>query len=193
MSVTEGELLWTPGVAFAEGSNITAYMDWLRDRGLANVEDYPSLWRWSVEDIERFWASLWEYFDIQSDTPYEQVVDGREFEPGRRWFAGSRVNLAEHILRNEREGAVAFYHRSEIRPQHAITWTELAAQVRIMATAMRTRGLQPGDAVCCLMPNLIEAVVAMLATVSIGCVWSSAAPEFGRRTILERFSQIGPR
>ena len=193
MSVTEGELLWTPEMEFAEGSNIAAYMRWLRDRGLANVEDYSSLWQWSVEDIERFWASLWEYFDIQSDAPYEQIIDAHEFAPGRRWFTGSRVNLAEHILRNERDGAVAFHHLSEVRAQQAITWPDLAAKVRTMATTMRARGLKPGDAVCCLMPNIVESVVAMLASVSIGCVWSNAAPEFGGKTILERFTQIGPR
>jgi acetoacetyl-CoA synthetase len=193
MAVTEGELLWTPSQAFSDSANVTKYIGWLKENNIIEVADYHELWQWSVDNVEAFWASLWDYFDILSDTPYTQVTDSLEMKPGNRWFIGSKVNLAEHILRNERAGVTALHHLSEIRPQAQMSWDELAAKVRIMATQMRARGLKPGDAVCCLMPNIPETVVAMLATISIGCVWSNAAPEFGRKTILDRFTQIKPK
>ena len=193
MAVTEGQLLWTPSEEFANNSNVGKYIAWLKEKGIVDVADYQALWQWSVDHVEDFWASLWDYFEILSDTPYSKVVDSLEMGPGRRWFIDSRVNVAEHILRNEREGAVALYHLSEIRPQAEMSWTQLGSQVRILATRMRASGLKPGDAVCCLMPNIPETVVAMLATMSIGCVWSNAAPEFGRKTILDRFTQIEPK
>ncbi len=193
MTVTEGQLLWTPSNAFANRSNVVKYMAWLKENNIVDVTDYDALWKWSVANVEDFWASLWDYFDIITDTPYSKVIDSTEFSPGRRWFVDSKVNLAEHLLRNEREGATALYHLSETRQQEEMSWTELAAKVRVLATALRDQGLKSGDAVCCLMPNIPETVVAMLAAMSIGCVWSNAAPEFGRKTILDRFKQIKPK
>ncbi|WNC74184.1 acetoacetate--CoA ligase [Thalassotalea psychrophila] len=193
MAVSEGELLWTPSQEFSDNSNVSKYIAWLKEKNIVHAADYQELWQWSVDNIEAFWASLWDYFEIQSDTPYTQITDSLEMKPGNSWFIGSKVNLAEHILRNEREGAIALHHLSEIRKQDQMSWTELASKVRVLATEMRARGLKPGDAVCCLMPNITETVVAMLATISIGCVWSIAAPEFGRKTILDRFTQIKPK
>lgn len=193
MGVTEGQLLWEPPQAFSQGANITDYMGWLRERGIVDVNDYDALWRWSVDDIEAFWASLWDYFGIISDTPYEQVTDSLAMKPGNRWFIGSRVNFAEHILRNARTSEPALYYLSETRPLAAFSWDELGRQVRVLATRMRAMGVEPGDAVCSLMPNLPETVIAMLAAISIGAVWSNAAPEFGTKTILDRFSQIEPK
>jgi acetoacetyl-CoA synthetase len=191
--VSEGELLWTPSQEFADDSNVSKYIGWLKENNIVEVADYQELWQWSVDNIEAFWASLWDYFDILSDAPYTKVTDSLEMKPGNRWFIGSKVNLAEHILRHERAGVTALHHLSETRPQAAMSWNELASRVRILATQMRARGLCPGDAVCCLMPNIPETVVAMLATISIGAVWSVAAPEFGRKTILDRFTQIKPK
>lgn len=193
MAVNEGQLLWTPSEEFSSQSNISHYMSWLREKGIADVSDYAALWQWSVDNIEAFWASLWDYFEIISDTPYTQVVDSLEMGPGRRWFVGSKVNLAEHILRHERKGEVALYHLSEQQSLAHMNWEDLSSKVRILATEMRARGLKPGDAVACLIPNIPETVVAMLAAISIGCVWSNAAPEFGCKTILDRFSQIKPK
>jgi acetoacetyl-CoA synthetase len=193
MTVAEGQLLWTPPEEVARNSNIARYMHWLRDRGIVDVDDYEALWRWSVDNIEAFWASLWDYFDIISDTPYERVTDSLEMKPGNRWFVGSRVNLAEHILRNARTGKAALYHLSETRPLGELSWEELGNKVRTLATRMRQMGVRPGDAVCALMPNIPETVIAMLASISIGALWSNAAPEFGRKTILDRFTQIEPR
>jgi acetoacetyl-CoA synthetase len=193
MSISEGKLLWQPSEEFANNSNIAQYIDWLKANNIVDCASYHELWQWSVDDIEAFWASLWNYFDILSDTPYETVTDSLEMKPGNRWFIGSRVNWSEHILRNERPGETALYSLSETRPLTGMSWDELAAKVRILATRMRAMGVKPGDAVCCLMPNIPETVIAMLAAIGIGGVWSNAAPEFGRQTILDRFTQIKPK
>jgi len=189
--IQEGDLLWTPGEEFVRSSNVTKLMAWLdRERGL-RFDDYEALWRWSVEDIEGFWAALWTYFDVISDTPYRRVVsDGRMF--GAKWFEGSRVNYAEHMLRQSDSDEVAFHHESELRPPARMSRREVAAGVRKLAGWLRANGIRPGDRVVAYMPNIAETAIAMMAAAAVGAVWSSAAPEFGVQTVVERFSQIQP-
>ncbi len=192
--VREGDRLWTPRPEFAAAANITRFMVWLRERRQLAFADYEALWRWSVTDLEGFWGAVWEYFDVQSDAAYRTVIERREM-PGARWFTGSRVNYAEHLLRHERgkgDGAVAIHHSSEIRPLDTMSWRTLGDQVRRLATSLRELGIGSGDRVVSYLPNSPEAVVAMLATIAIGAVWSAAAPEFGVKTVTERFGQIAP-
>ncbi|MES2681983.1 MAG: acetoacetate--CoA ligase [Pseudomonadota bacterium] len=193
--VKEGELLWTPRTAFAHESNLAAYMAWLkRERGHA-FADYESLRQWSVSDLEGFWGSIWDYFAVQSATPYQRVLSSRSM-PGAKWFEGSRVNYAEHLLRYEakaKPGETAIHHCSETRALARMSWQELGRQVRIVATQLRALGVGAGDRVVSYMPNVPETAVAMLATTAIGAVWSSAAPEFGTKTVTERFAQIAPK
>lgn len=194
MTVREGELLWTPPEAFVSSSNITALMAWLKAQHIVDVDDYAALWQWSVDEPEAFWASLWQYFDVLSDTPYTRVVDSLEMRPGIKWFEGSRVNFAEHILRHaQNNDGAAIYAMSEAATLRQTSWPELARQVRVLATALRARGIQPGDSVCGVMPNLTETVVAMLAAISVGAVWSNAAPEFGAQAINDRLGQAKPK
>lgn len=192
--VKEGELLWTPRPEFAQASNLARYMGWLKRTRDKDFADYDALWRWSVSDIEGFWASIWEYFEVQSERPYYRVLD-RRVMPGAKWFEGSRLNYAEHLLRAEaRDGSrTVFHHLTETRPLEHMSWTELGRQVRILATQLRALGVAPGDRVVSYMPNVPETAVAMMATTAIGAVWSSAAPEFGVKTVTERFSQIQPK
>jgi acetoacetyl-CoA synthetase len=193
--VSEGQLLWTPDPEFAGESNVARYIRWLRDSGRAEVSDYESLRRWSVDQIEKFWASIWDYFEVASSAPYRQVLDRRTL-PGAKWFEGSRVNYAEHLLRHAaraREDEAAIRHLTEFRPLADMTWHELAAAVRKLATQLRKLGLRPGDRVVSYMPNVPETTIAMIATVAIGAIWSSAAPEFGVKTVIERFAQIEPK
>ena len=193
--VSEGQLLCTPSSGFAERSNVAQYMTWLKESHRIEVADYEALRKWSVNDIEAFWASIWDYFKVQSATPYKQVLD-RRVMPGARWFEGSRVNYAEHLLRHEaKAGAsdVAFHHLTETRPLKTMGWAELAGKVRILATQLRKLGLKPGDRIVSYMPNLPETAIAMIATIAIGAIWSSAAPEFGVKTVIERFAQIEPK
>ena len=193
--VKEGELLWTPRPEFAEASNLRRYMRWLKQTRGTDYADYDALWRWSVTDIEGFWASIWEYFQVMSDQPYLRVLDQRVM-PGAKWFEGSRLNYAEHLLRTETgpgEARTVFHHLTENRPLQAMSWAELGRQVRILATQLRSLGVVPGDRVVSYMPNVPETAIAMMATIAIGAVWSSAAPEFGVKTVTERFSQIQPK
>lgn len=193
--VREGDLLWTPGEAFAQRSRMVDYMRWLAsERGL-RFDDYEPLRRWSVERLEDFWRSIWDYFSIRSSTPPTQVLDTRTM-PGCRWFEGSQVNYAEHVLRAEKDAApdkVALYHASERAALATMTWHELGRQVRILATRLRALGLKPGDCVVSYLPNIPETVVAVLATAAVGAIWSSSAPEFGVATVIDRFAQIEPK
>ena len=190
----EGTLLWTPDPAAVEASQVARFVRWLAKERNVHVTSYEELWRWSVSDLEGFWGAVWDFFEVRSETPYAQVVDRRTM-PGAIWFAGARVNYAEHALRRAERAApdeIALVHGSELRPLATTTWHELAAQVRTMATRLRELGVQPGERVAAYLPNLPETVVAMLAVTAIGAVWSSAAPEFGARTVIDRFAQIEP-
>jgi acetoacetyl-CoA synthetase len=192
-SIGEGDLLWTPSAAFAARSNLARYMERLAQRGIRHA-DYESLRRWSVAEPDAFWASMWDEFAIESATPYERVRSQREM-PGTRWFPGARLNFARHMLRHEatRPHAAAVLHRGESRAPGELTWGELGAAVRAVATALRARGIGPGDRVVSYLPNVVETLVAMLATTAIGAVWASAAPEFGASFVVDRFAQVEPK
>lgn len=192
--VTEGELLWQPSPEFATRAQVSRYMRWLRDQSIHDAPDYDALWRWSTTQPEMFWASIWQYFDVQSSQPYTTVLDRRRVD-GARWFEGSQVNYAEHLLRLESQlgDQPALLYCSEAMPAlQSMSWNELGRQVRVLATRLRALGVRPGDRVVAYMPNAPQTAVAMMATTAIGAIWSSSAPEFGSRTVIERFAQIEP-
>jgi acetoacetyl-CoA synthetase len=190
--VKEGELLWAPDARAVERANLTAFTRWLAAEHGLQFRDYEALWRWSVDHLEQFWEALWKYARIESSAPYQCVLRSREM-PGADWFPGARLNYARHILRHEREQATAMIAVGELRPQRQVLWTELARDVRIAATRLRRLGVVPGDRVAGYLPNIPEAMVAMLATTSIGAIWSGCSPDFGTRSVLDRFMQIEPR
>lgn len=193
--VKEGELLWTPLPPFAAGSNLAHYQRWLRDSRGRDFPQYAALWQWSVDCPEEFWTSIWDYFEVLHDGTPTCAMDRCDML-GVRWFEGARVNYAEHLLRAEsRVGADAtvFHHLTESRPLATMSWGELSRQVRILATQLRVMGVQPGDRVVSYMPNVPETAVAMMAAVAVGAIWACAAIEFGVRTVVERFAQIGPK
>ncbi len=192
--MTEGELLWTPDPAQAQQTQVARFMDWLAERRGLSFADYEALRRWSVTDLEGFWSAVWEFYDVRASQPYERVLSARTM-PGAVWFAGARLNYAEHVLRHEAvapPGAPALVHSSELRPLAHLSWQELGGAVRVLATRLRELGVRPGDRVAAYLPNIPETVIAMLATIAVGAVWSSAAPEFGARTVIDRFAQIEP-
>jgi len=191
MKVEEGTLLWTPPPARIARSHLTRYMGWLADRG-HRFDDYESLWRWSVSDLEAFWSSIAEFCGLEFSTPPSRVL-GRRTMPGAEWFPGSTLNYAHHALRHERAGEDALVYLSECRPLSTMSWVELARHVRVLATHMRALGIGRGDRVVAYVPNTPEAIIAMLAAASIGAVWSSCGPEFGTRGVLDRFSQLAPK
>ena len=191
---TEGQLLWSPSEELVRTSNLSRYQRWLEERRGLRFADYDELWRWSVRDLDGFWSSIWEHFGVRSETPYQRVFEVRA-PHDVRWFPGARLNYAEHLLRHEERASadeVVFHHLSEVRPLATMTWRELGRQVRIVATALREMGVRPGDRVAAYLPNVPETAVAMMAATAIGAVWSTAAPEFGVKTVIERFSQIEP-
>lgn len=194
MTVSEGEFLWEGDEAFKRSANPTAFMDWLREERGLDFAGYEEMRAWSAAEIERFWAAIWDYFGIISETPYETVLANREM-PGAQWFPGSRVNYAEHILRREADhpDRTVLYHLSELRPLAEMSWGELGGKVRILATRLRQMGVVPGDRVVSYMPNVPETIIACLAATAIGAIWSSAAPEFGVKTVADRFAQIEPK
>lgn len=170
------------------------FTEWLkRDRGL-RFENYGKLHDWSISEPEAFWGAIWDHFEVNSDGSYDSVLKRADM-PGAVWFEGSKVNYAEHCLKAVSGGPeeIAIYAYSETRPPSRISWSELARQVAALSAAMRRLGVGSGDRVVSYMPNLPETVVAMLATISIGAIWSSAAPEFGTSTVIDRFAQIGPK
>jgi acetoacetyl-CoA synthetase len=176
----EGELLWEP-----HGPSKLA--DYIEERGFSS---YDELWRWSVEDLEGFWGSLWERFEVG---PRPERVLARDEMPGAVWFPGARLNYAEQLFRRGRPGATAILHATESSPLAELSWDELRDQTARCAAGLRRLGVGRGDRVAAYMPNVPETVVAFLACASIGAVWSSCAPEFGVPTVVDRFKQIEPR
>src|SRR5947209_5527943 len=192
VTLAEGKLLWTPSEDFKRASHMARYMDWLvKERGLT-FADYDALWRWSVGDLEAFWESICGYFDIRFHRPCERVLASRDM-PGARWFPGSTLNYAEHVFRNETAEKPAILFASETRALHEISWRELKRQVACLAQALRGMGVQSGDKVAAYMPNIPETIVAFLATISIGAVWSLCSPDVGKVAAEDRFKQIEPK
>jgi acetoacetyl-CoA synthetase len=180
----EGTLLWEPPDDLREGSAMAGFM---RERGAAT---YDELWRWSVDDLAGFWAAIWERFGV--DSGYDAVLPDASM-PGAQWFPGARLNYAAHLFRGKPDDRVAIVHASELRPVAEWTWGELREQTARIRAGLRARGVGRGDRVAAYLPNLPETVAAFLATASLGAVWSSAAPEFGVRSVCDRFTQIEPK
>jgi acetoacetyl-CoA synthetase len=191
-TVRLGDLLWTPSPARIADSNVTKYLGWLKDTRGLDFPGYRELWQWSITETEAFWQSIWDYNDIVSETRPTAAL-GSAGMPGAQWFPGARLNYAEHVLRNERPGEVALYFHSETIPVTPLLWDDLAPKVRILATRLRELGVRPGDRVASVLPNVPEAVIAMLATTAIGAIWTSVSPDFGWRGVLDRFRQLQPK
>ncbi|MEJ7716535.1 MAG: AMP-binding protein [Thermoleophilaceae bacterium] len=188
----EGELLWEPSEELVERAALTDYMRFLeRERDLF-FESYEELWEWSVTELEDFWASMWEYFEIKASKPYDAVLEERVM-PGAKWFPGAELNYAEHVFRMARPGETAVVHASELRERAELTWDELEEQTARAAAALRELGVGRGDRVVAYMPNVPETLVAFLACASLGAIWSSCSPDFGARSVIDRFSQIEPK
>jgi acetoacetyl-CoA synthetase len=191
-SISQGTLLWEPDAEVVNRANITKYMQWLASARDLTFEDYNSLWQWSVTEIEEFWQSLWEFFDIRAFKPFAGVLADRKM-PGAAWFKGAELNYVEHVFRNRSVNYPALIFQSEIQPLIEISWDELHQKVASLASALRSLGVQPGDRVVAYMPNIPETIMAFLACASIGATWSSCSPDFGTRSVVDRFKQIEPK
>jgi acetoacetyl-CoA synthetase len=185
-------VLWAPDEARVERAAMTRYTRWLSETRGVETSGYDELWRWSTTELDAFWASIWDFFDLRASRPPERVLGARTM-PGAEWFPGTRLNYAEHVFRDRDPDAICVRHASEIRPLAETTWGELYESTRRLAAALRATGIGPGDRVVAYLPNLLEAVVAFHACASIGAVWSSCSPDFGVRSVVDRFAQIEPR
>jgi acetoacetyl-CoA synthetase len=192
MSSAAEQPLWEPSEEMRSSSELARFMRWAGERHNRRFADYGELWRWSVDEPEEFWADVWEFCGVRASKPYERVLDSHEM-PGTRWFAGAELNYAENVLCGRDPGAVAVVHTSELRPIREVSWAELSACVAEAAGGLRALGVGRGDRVVAYIPNILETVIAFLACSSIGAIWSSAAPEFGARSVIDRFAQIEPK
>jgi acetoacetyl-CoA synthetase len=207
----------------AYAPQIRLYQDWLaRERGL-RFDSYDALWQWSVTDLNAFWQSAWDYFDVQSPTPHS-VALAHDRMPHAQWFPGAQLNYAQQVLRHvdaahaaglsaagpsqgakspsggsdlhavgERGGFMAMISENELGEVKELSWPELKRQVASVALSLQGMGVQRGDRVAAYMPNIPETIIACLATISIGAVWSVCAPDMGTPAVLDRFSQITPK
>ena len=185
------EPLWQPTPERIARSNLTAFMRWIREREGVTLTAYADLYDWSVREPERFWTAIWSFCGVIGNRG-KRVLDDKHRMPGARWFADARLNFAENLLRRRDDGpALVFW--GEDRVKRRVSAAELHAEVSRLAQALRAAGVVAGDRVAGYLPNMPAAVSAMLATTSIGAIWSSCSPDFGVRGVLDRFGQIAPR
>jgi acetoacetyl-CoA synthetase len=188
----QGQVLWTPPADARRRYEVGRYLEWLEaERGLG-FDGYHELHRWSVTDLAGFWGSLWDYFEIHADTPYERVL-GSDAMPGAEWFPGARLNYAAHAVgRDEDLDSVAVVARSQTRGPFELTFGELRERVARTRVGLQRLGIGPGDRVVAYLPNIPETLVAFLATASLGAIWATCPPEFGSRSVLHRLGQLEP-
>lgn len=181
------DILWEPDAARVARSHMQRFM--------ASVpgapESYQALWEWSVRDLAGFWGQVWDFCGVRASTRYERILGDRDM-PGADWFPGARMNFADNLL-SRRDDAAALIGTGEGREDETVSWSELARRVACLQHHLRALGVGAGDRVAGLVPNCVEAVVAMLATTATGAVWSSCSPDFGAQGILDRFGQIQPK
>ncbi len=188
-----GEVLWTPPPDVRERTELGRYLDWLARERRLEFDDYDALWRWSVTDLEAFWGSLWDFFELRAHTPYERVVENPTM-PGAVWFRGATLNYAENMLgRDEDVDRIAVLARSQTRDPFELTFGDLRDQVARARAGLQRLGVEQGDRVVAYLPNIPETLVAFLATASLGAIWATCPPEFGVRSVVDRLGQLEPK
>jgi acetoacetyl-CoA synthetase len=188
-----GEVLWTPPADLRETTEIGRLMTWLTTEHGRDFHDYDELWRWSVQDLEGFWGAIWTFYGIRAHTPYTRVL-GRSDMPGAQWFSGARLNYAEHLVGlDEDRDRIAVLAQSQTRPPLELTFGELRALAGRVRAGLQRLGVGPGDRVVAYLPNIPETLAAFIATASLGAIWATCAPEFGARSVVDRFAQIEPK
>lgn len=191
-TVEHGEVLWEPTDESLRRARLWAYLRWLEaERGLT-FSDRTALWRWSIEDQEGFWSSIWEYFDVPAEVHPERMITGEGAMPGVQWFPGALLNYAEQVFRFNDDDRVTVHGYSQTRAPVGLTLGDLRDQVGRARAVLSDLGVGRGDRVVAYVPNSPEAVVGFLAAAALGATWASCAIEFGSRSVLERFGQVEP-
>src|SRR5690606_10921429 len=185
-------ILWQPSTRQIEESNLAAYIQYLQRQYSIVSEDYEELHRWSLAHKEQFWQSIWDYFEVQGQYDPERILENADQMPGAQWFPGANLNFAENLLRHQ-EDRIALIECGEDGRRHTLTYPALRRRVAQVASAWRARGVAAGDRVAGFLPNCADSVIAMLATASVGAVWSSCSPDFGLQGVMDRFGQIKPK
>ena len=191
-AIKEGDLIWQPSPEIIENANLTHYMRWLSDNGLVQASNYDELWQWSVTEIADFWQSIVQYCDIQFTKEAESILADNTM-PGAKWFPGAELNYTQNIFHKRNDNQPMMLVKAEDSPLQILSWAEVYDKVHRLATAMREMGITKGDRVVNFMPNRPETIIALLATASIGAIWSSCSPDFGAKSVLDRFTQIEPK
>jgi len=181
------EPLWRPDASRVANANLTRFIARYLPRA-----DYARLYDWSVDEPEAFWSAVWEFCGIVHHAPPQSILEHADRMPGAKWFSGATLNFAQNLLRF-RDDRPALVFRDETGARRELSYAQLAAQVGAMTAALRAFGVQPGDRVAGYLPNIPEAIIAMLSAASLGAVWSSCSPDFGARAVLDRFGQIAPK
>jgi acetoacetyl-CoA synthetase len=192
LEIQTGDVLWTPSPEQIAPTRLTAYLRWLEVNHALQFDDYPALWQWSVDELEAFWQSVWDFFDVQADGSCVPVLGSRDM-PGANWYPNTRLNYAEHVFRNSTPDRPALVVRSEGEPVLHVSWAELERSTGALAAKLRALGVGPGDRVASYMPNRPETVIAFLACASLGAIWSSCSPDMGATVVLDRLRQIEPK
>lgn len=186
------QILWKPSLDFIKKSNLKNFEFWLKRKKNLSFDSYSELWKWSNDQVEEFWSSLWEYFNINAHSEPDSVLSSLNM-PGAKWFEGATLNYAEHIFRQKSSNRPALHFKSESKHLVSISWEELESQVSSLRAFLRSKGVGKGDCVAGYLPNIPEAIVSFLATNSLGAIWSCCSPDFGINTVIDRFSQIKPK
>lgn len=186
------KLLWTPSSALKESANVSSYMKWLRQNRELAFSDYCELWQWSVENIDTFWKTLWDYFNIQHDGTFSAVVSSDRM-PHSKWFSGTRLNYAEHIFRRRNDSRPAIIFKAENSDVKKISWDELEGDVASLQKFLLDSGIKTGDRIVGYLPCIPAATISFLASNAMGAIWSSCSPDFGTNAVIDRFAQIEPK
>ena len=186
------EILWQPSSSRIANANITAFVRQVESKTGQSLPDFNAVHAWSVAQPGVFWECLWDFCGLPPRSPDERTVENRDHMPGARWFPDSRINFASHLL-TKRDDSPAMVFRSENLVRRVVSHAELYGQVADIAAALRSIGVEAGDRVCAFMPNMPETISAMLASASLGAIWSSCSPDFGVQGVLDRFGQIEPK
>ena len=184
--------VWTPSQKQIDRSQMTKFIKYVNLSHHLSLKNYDDLYSWSIQDIPSFWETVWKFCDVKYSTPYSEIVDDTSKMPGAKWFTGSQLNYAENLLRFK-DSKPAIIFKGENQNPSILTYHDLNEEVKKVAYALRNMGIVKGDRVAGFIPNMPEAVIAMLASASIGAIWSSSSPDFGIKGVLDRFAQIEPK
>jgi len=186
------KLLWQPSEQRIQATNMYRFMSLVNEKFNKNFTDYPELWEWSVENLEDFWDTAWNFLDIKSSVPYTNAIENKDKMPGAKFFANSKLNFAENLLQFRNDN-LALIFRGEDSVRRTLTYNQLYDEVAKTAASLKAMGISKGDRVVGFVPNMPESIIAMLAATSLGAIWSSCSPDFGIKGVLDRFGQTQPK